>query len=255
MKHVSRVAIEWPTGCAYWHYPKVLELQETFQLQRAQGNGCAMGLINDNGVPIRKPWTIATNDGCLWRAMSGCKCLGKAAHPNHQPCAGKYTRLMEEYTWPMTDLVHAAWQNSMYALDKGLETPEAKVFRDLSRGVIPAMPCVARVSKPVASKHRDKIGEEDPAYNAMVARLLTAKEFAEDPKAQQAILKEDAKANGEKIHLARVFPMCSEQGSELPTGDPDHKMKGRCVFQVSDVRDENDQTAILSGPKFLSSDA
>eukprot|EP00972_Heterocapsa_arctica_P034072 5015844-Heterocapsa_arctica.AAC.1 len=36
-----------------------------------------MGLINDNGFPIKKPWTIATNDGYLWRAMSGCKCLAK----------------------------------------------------------------------------------------------------------------------------------------------------------------------------------
>eukprot|EP00972_Heterocapsa_arctica_P026879 3955556-Heterocapsa_arctica.AAC.1 len=63
-----------------------------------------MGLINDNGVPIQKPWTIATNDGYLWRAMSGCNSPGKTGHPNQQPCAGKYTRLTEEYTWPMTDL-------------------------------------------------------------------------------------------------------------------------------------------------------
>eukprot|EP00972_Heterocapsa_arctica_P102652 15129954-Heterocapsa_arctica.AAC.1 len=117
--------------------------------------------------------------------MSGCKCPGNTVHPNHQPCAGKYTRLTEEYTWLMTDLVHTAWRNSMYAMDKGLETPEAKVFRDLNRGVIPAMPCVAQISKPVAPKHSDKIGEDDPAYNAMGARLLTA-----DPKAQQAILNE-----------------------------------------------------------------
>eukprot|EP00972_Heterocapsa_arctica_P094351 13913856-Heterocapsa_arctica.AAC.1 len=101
----------------------------------------------------------------------------------------------------------------------------------------------------------------------MVARLLTAKDIAEDPKAQQAILKEgntlekqrawdlssmiekwelvrDAKAKGEKTYLARVFPICCEKGSGLPTGDPDHKMKGRCAFQGSDVRDENHQTAI-----------
>eukprot|EP00972_Heterocapsa_arctica_P063738 9404362-Heterocapsa_arctica.AAC.1 len=63
-----------------------------------------MGLINDNGVPIEKPWTIATHDGYLFRAMSVCKCLGKSIHPNNQPWAGKYTRLTEEYTWTMTDL-------------------------------------------------------------------------------------------------------------------------------------------------------
>eukprot|EP00972_Heterocapsa_arctica_P008819 1293952-Heterocapsa_arctica.AAC.1 len=52
------------------------------------------------------------------------------------------------------------------------------------------MPCVARDSKPVSPKHWEKTGGEDPAYNAMVARLLTAKEIAEDPNAQQAILTE-----------------------------------------------------------------
>eukprot|EP00972_Heterocapsa_arctica_P029082 4278546-Heterocapsa_arctica.AAC.1 len=65
--------------------------------------------------------------------MSGCKCPGKAIHINHQPCAGKSTRLAKEYTWPMTDLVRAAWQSSTYAMEKGVETLEAKVFRDLSQ--------------------------------------------------------------------------------------------------------------------------
>eukprot|EP00972_Heterocapsa_arctica_P012714 1867074-Heterocapsa_arctica.AAC.1 len=42
IKDGGRVAIEWPTDCAYWHCPKVLEFLETFQLQSAQCNGCAM---------------------------------------------------------------------------------------------------------------------------------------------------------------------------------------------------------------------
>eukprot|EP00972_Heterocapsa_arctica_P049972 7348614-Heterocapsa_arctica.AAC.1 len=52
------------------------------------------------------------------------------------------------------------------------------------------MPCVARNSNPVSPSHREKIRGEDPVYNAMVAILLTAKEIAEDPDAQQAILTE-----------------------------------------------------------------
>eukprot|EP00972_Heterocapsa_arctica_P031188 4591212-Heterocapsa_arctica.AAC.1 len=148
-----------------------------------------MGLVNEHRVSINKTWTMATNDGHLWRAMSGCQCPGKAAHPNHQPCAGKYIRMMEEYTWPMTDLVHTAWRESTYALDKGLETSEAAVFRNLNRGVIPAMPCVKQGAPPVP-RHRDKTSEKEPAYNAMVARLLAAKEVAADPKAQKAILTE-----------------------------------------------------------------
>ena len=40
-----------------------------------------------------------------------------------------------------------------------------------------------------------------------------------------------------KVHFARIFPICSEKGSELPEGDPDRKFKGRCVVQGNDVKD------------------
>eukprot|EP00972_Heterocapsa_arctica_P030506 4491895-Heterocapsa_arctica.AAC.1 len=71
--HGGRIAIEWPTGCAYWNYTKVKEFLQVFQLQPAKCNGCAMGLVNDHGAPIKKPWTISTNAGLFWRAMTGSK--------------------------------------------------------------------------------------------------------------------------------------------------------------------------------------
>ena len=33
----------------------------------------------------------------------------------------------------------------------------------------------------------------------------------------------DAMKNIQKVHFARIFPICSEKGSELPEGDPDRK--------------------------------
>ena len=94
----------------------------------------------------------------------------------------------------------------------------------------------------------------------MVARLLTAKEVHSNPKALQAILEEGEKLlkqgvwdittvrerrdvtkdaiRFKKVHFARIFPICSEKGSELPEGDPDRKFKGRCVVQGNDVKDE-----------------
>eukprot|EP00972_Heterocapsa_arctica_P045438 6707624-Heterocapsa_arctica.AAC.1 len=98
--------------------------------------------------------------------MSGCTCPGGGAHPNHCPCAGKYTRMTEEYTWPMTDLVHSAWRESTYAVNEGIETEEAAAFRTLNQGIFPAMPCVKLGSLPV-SQHREKIREPEPIYNAM----------------------------------------------------------------------------------------
>ena len=51
--------------------------------------------------------------------------------------------------------------------------------------------------------------------------------------------------NEKKVHFARIFPISSEKGSELPEGDPDRKFKGRCVVQGNDVRDENPHAAIF----------
>eukprot|EP00972_Heterocapsa_arctica_P034420 5068800-Heterocapsa_arctica.AAC.1 len=156
----------------------------------------------------------------------------------------------------MTDQVQSAWREHTHGLTNGLETPEAQAFRSLNRGVIPAMPCF-KIGGPV-NRHRDKTDATESAYNDMVARLVTAKEIAEDPKSQQAIFNEgnmlasqgtwnldsvreksdlmrEAKAKGDKIHFAHMFAICFVKGSALPVNDPEPKMKGRCVVQGSDV--------------------
>ena len=114
------------------------------------------------------------------------------------------------------------------------------------------MPCQTntgtKIKTPHLTTHRPR-SEHHPAYNAMVARFLTIKEVNSNPKAQQAILEEgekllkqgvwdvnsvrekrgvirDAMRFKKKVHFARIFPICSEKGSELPEGDPDRKSKG-----------------------------
>ena len=96
---------------------------------------------------------------------------------------------------------------------------------------------------------------------------MTMKDVSSNPKAQQAILEEgeklleqgvwdvnsvrekrdvirDAMRVKKKVHFARIFPTCSEKGSELPEGGPDRKFKGRCVVQGND-KDENSHAAIF----------
>ena len=55
----------------------------------------------------------------------------------------------------------------------------------------------------------------------------------------------DAVGLNKKVHFARIFPICSEKGSELPKGDPDREFKGRCVAQGNDARDENSHVAMF----------
>ena len=53
--------------------------------------------------------------------------------------------MTEEYTWPMTVLVHSAWHEFIYAVNEGIETKGAADFRTLNRGVIPAIKCKIRI--------------------------------------------------------------------------------------------------------------
>ena len=238
-------------------------------LEKVKFDGCARGLRSDYNDPVRKPWGVATNNGHIFRAFAKYSCLGRDRHPYREPCAGKYTKRTESYTWPFINVIHKAWRNSHLEIQRSIESCKARYFRKIRRKIIPAMPC--RTVKETSTNaqltaHRPR-SEHHPAYNAMVARLLTSKEAINNPKAFQAILDEekscsnkvfgilrpsgrrdvikDAVRLNKKVHFARIFPICFEKGSGLPEGDPDRKFKGRCVAQGNDARDENSHAAIF----------
>jgi hypothetical protein len=118
-------------------------------------------------------------------------------------------------------------------------------------------------------EHRDKLLNETPWFNAMIARPVCRKEVDSNPKAQEAVLKEwerlrdqgtwdekevrewrevaqRVKSKGIKAHVGRIFEIVVEKGSELPLDHPARKFKGRVVYQGSNVRDEYGANAIFN---------
>lgn len=104
---------------------------------------------------------------------------------------------------------------------------------------------------------------------AAVARVLTKAEIGQSKDAQKALdaewqklidkgvwdenkVKEckqivaDAQKLGEKVHIGRIFEICSIKGDELPDGHPQRKYKGRTCFQGNTVFDENSDYAIFA---------
>jgi hypothetical protein len=54
--------LEWPKSCEYWKYPCVTRLMDRYALRTIDFDGCMFGLTSiHNGLPIKKPWTFATN--------------------------------------------------------------------------------------------------------------------------------------------------------------------------------------------------
>ena len=247
------------------------EFFDELQLEKIKFDGCAPGLRSDYNDPIRKPWCVAINNGHIFRAVAEYPCPDKNKHPYVSWAIGKYTKRTESYTWPFIDVIHKAWRDSQLEIQRGIESCEARYFRKLNRKIITAMPCQTTTEtstkKQRHTTHQPR-SEHHPAYNAIVARLLTSKEVNNNPKALQAILEEceellkqgvwdvtsvrekhdvmkDTMRPNKKVHFARIFPIYSEKGSELPEGDPDRKFKGRCVVQSNDVKDENSHAAIF----------
>lgn len=56
-------------------------------------------------------------------------------------------------------------------------------------------------------------------------------------------VRKTAKANGKTVHFGRVFPLCAEAHSELPSGHRTHKC--RVVFQGSFVSEQNANVAVF----------
>ena len=55
------VAIEWPKGCSYWRWPRVVALGKELKLIELNFDGCVFGLKTADGMLIKKPWRVMTN--------------------------------------------------------------------------------------------------------------------------------------------------------------------------------------------------
>ena len=119
--HGWLIAIEWPKTCAYWKRKKVKALLLLLGLQRIEIHGCMLGLTASDGLPIKKPWYIATNCSELLSMLKGKVCKGH--HERHTPCQGSETKRTEQYTPELARIVHDAFRRSIASNSSVLGVP------------------------------------------------------------------------------------------------------------------------------------
>ena len=68
----------------------------------------------ENGVPIKKPWIVATSSKKLVNPLEQYQCAGPSSHLLRHPCARKETKRTEGYTDDMAEVVHAAYHEEAY---------------------------------------------------------------------------------------------------------------------------------------------
>ena len=105
------IAIEWPRNCRYWKLRKVAQFLNSRQLITFNFHGYMVGIRNKDEIPIKKPWTIATNLLSLGCEMSKFQCDHSHEHVQGR---GKDLKATDRYTFIMTDLVHSAFRSASF---------------------------------------------------------------------------------------------------------------------------------------------
>ena len=127
-------AIEWPRSCVYWSWHRVHKWLEKHQLIKANFDGCRYGLKDSHGIPVKKPWTVATTCETIRREFDGKKCRNNHEH-------AKRLKESESYSKAIVRAVHKAFKNHCQRLqgeqDHSRVVPAATATRTRAHFAIP----------------------------------------------------------------------------------------------------------------------
>jgi len=100
------IAFELSKNCKYWRWPMVRKFLTERSMTMHHFDGCMLGILGNNGQPMKKSWTIAGNFKELAK-LDSFKCDGKHEHDQSR---GKALKLAENYTCKLTDMLHGCFR-------------------------------------------------------------------------------------------------------------------------------------------------
>ena len=109
LKAGGSVTFEWPRDCEGWQRPDVAEFFERHKdvFHGVSFHGCAVGLTDENGSPIKKPWHIKTTSKALAEAFADRQCP-RSKSDKHTPVPGSRTSRTAFYPEQMCGLIAKA---------------------------------------------------------------------------------------------------------------------------------------------------
>jgi len=113
----ARIAMEWPAACIYWRLHIVRSFIRKFGLDTVTFHGCALGLTSigtqTKGMPIKKPWKIASDCPEIIVDFRKQQCDGSHVHAR---CQGADTPASESYTPKYAQVLHLAHRRHCQAI-------------------------------------------------------------------------------------------------------------------------------------------
>ena len=249
------ISFEWPAHCALWKDPHVQEMLDRFSMNKITMHGCAAGLASlRTGLPIKKPWCIATTAPGIVGALSGFQCPG---HEAHEPCAGQETKRTEGYTPTMAKAIHKGIREEALAHKARCALAVTDIDLLEHQDAIDEMRAI-----PEPDGHREKDGmprglwctlatktlhpgdpmcRSPPALEAVASELSDLRSVPtwdeEQPKEADALKIENPNA-----HIARIFPIIGVKNWEDPAS---HRWKGRVVLAGNNIKTAVGQWALF----------
>ena len=206
------VSFEWPRDCDSWARDDVAAFFREYAqvFTPATFHGCALGLKDSNGCPIKKPWKVMTSNSTLASALSAFKCPHEKGF-NHSLAAGNKTAKTACYPEGMCLTVARALYPTVgpvvpampvqvpLPLDHREREQQLKHIsprsglEDIGIAVQSDEKChdileqVLDVENLIAHSLGQVKEEKDPEITAMVTRLLSRAEMLASPEALEAV--------------------------------------------------------------------
>ncbi|CAE7489935.1 unnamed protein product [Symbiodinium natans] len=205
----GRIAVEWPKGSGWWDLPEWKEFQDEHGLHKVSFDGCMAG-VKGREHPIRKPWSVATNDLRLVQFLGQLQCDG--SH-QHEAAEGSQTKQTEAYPRELAHNIVEAWYPQRYH-----RHIPSMVTKNLTKREWKADP------RGVAAVKKEAEGlRSNGTWDDLTVCLLSS-------------LRADAKRQNRKLKIAELLTLCGIKHFELP--EHEHKFKGRIVYRGDCIFDQ-----------------
>ena len=127
----GEIGWEWPNINGGWQLPELRALRDLLQqrqkLHTVRVDGCAYGLKNSRGVPLKKPWRILTSSQTM-ASLLECRCPGD--HDHEECLGGKEARDSGFYPKKMCDVIFKATMSIVNNTTNGPFPQVYPVFED-----------------------------------------------------------------------------------------------------------------------------
>ena len=156
------LAMEQPRTCDYRKWTVVQAFIKKHCLQSCLCDGCMLGIVDDDGRPLRKSWQIMST--LPLPGLNGRTCDGTHEHGHSR---GHSLKDAESCSYDMTDAIHRDWKQHV-AKTTSREVSEDKSF---------ALCCLAG-SNPTPVSSMASVGEQNRAnWHQVMWRAVLSEEF------------------------------------------------------------------------------